>query len=204
MESIELAVRELGKKSVSPAARERAVRALDRLVALIAKAEAVWQQGIAKPAGGSDRFSIVVWLGADRARALHELGLAAHDASVQLTHAAGGLAEHLTPLDSSVIVNAYGQLKEGETPAAAAQAALARLRAHGKRLAGWRDHLARTAAAKKKPAAKKNAPARKKAGRKTAKKKAARKAPKKKSAKKPAKRPAVKKKPKKKVAPKKK
>lgn len=201
MESIELAVRELGKKSASPASRECAVRALDRLAALVAKAEAVWQQGIAKPAGGSDRFSIVVWLGADRARALHELGLAAHDASTQLTHAAGGLAEHLTPLDSSVIVNAYGQLKEGETPAAAAQAALALLRAHGKRLAGWRDQLARAGAAKaKKPAAKKKAPAKKKAGRKTAKKKAARKAPKKKSARKPA----AKKKTKKKAAPKKK
>ena len=146
---------------------------LEAIAACGDQAARIWQGYLDKPGMPGDKYTIVSWIGAERAKQLHALSLQAHALERDVCAAAGKQARFLV-LDESPIALAYRGLKEGETGPQAAQALLAEQQATIKHLRALADKLraVRPAAAKaaakaaKKPAAKKAAP-------KVAKKKAA-------------------------------
>ena len=162
------------------------------------EAARLWQGYLDKPGAPGDKYAMVTWVGAERAKQLHELSLKAHELVKEVCAAAGDQARFLV-LDESPIVLAYQMLKDGETGMDVAKAALARQQAVIARVRALADKVAAIKAtgvakpAGKKPAGKK--PAAKKAAPKAAKKPAPKKkAPAKKpAAKKSAKKPATKK-----------
>lgn len=83
----------------------------------------IWQGYLANPGASGDKYSIVSWIGAERAKQLHELSLKAHDLMNVLRASAGDQARFLV-LGESPIVLAYRGLKDGETGPQAAQMAV--------------------------------------------------------------------------------
>jgi hypothetical protein len=129
----------------------------------------IWQEYLDKPGTPGDKYTMVSWIGAERAKQLYELSLQVHTLVHDVCAAAGAQARFLV-LDESPIVLAYRGLKDGETGPQAAQVALAAQQATNKHLRALADTLRaiKPAAAKpaakaiKKPAAKKAAPKKKK------------------------------------------
>jgi len=129
------------------------------------QAARLWQEYLDKPGAPGDKYTIVSWIGAERARQLHELSLQTHVLVKDVCAAAGDQARFLV-LDESPIALAYRGLKEGETGPQAAQVLLAEQQATNKHLRALAGTLraiksiAAKPAAKtvKKPAAKKVAP----------------------------------------------
>jgi hypothetical protein len=148
------------------------------------QAAGLWQAYLDNPGAPGDRFAMVTWVGAERAKQLYELSLKAHGLMKDVCAAAGDQARLLV-LEESPVVLAYQMLNEGETGLDVAKAALSAQQAgvrHIRELAAKVATIkttggARPAAKKsggKKPAAKKAAP---KAAPKAAKKKASKKKP---------------------------
>jgi hypothetical protein len=161
---------------------------LEAIAACGDQAAGIWQGYLDNPGAPGDKYTMVSWIGAERAKQLYELSLQVHTLVHDVCAAAGEEARFLV-LDESPIVLAYRGLKDGET---GPQAALAAQQATNKHLRALADTLRaiKPAAAKpaakamKKPAAKKAVPKKKKqkaAGKKkaTVKKSAAKKAVKK-------------------------
>lgn len=143
----------------------------------------IWQGYLDSPGAPGDKYTVMSWIGAERAKNLHELSLQAHALVKDVCAAAGKQARFLV-LDESPITLAYRGLKEGETGPQAAQALLAEQQATNKHLRALADKLRvikPAAKAVKKPAAKKKAaPKKKVVAKKPAGKKAVKKAAKKK------------------------
>jgi len=169
----------------------RVAATFEAIAACGEEAARIWQGYLNSPGAAGDKYTIVSWIGGERAKQLHELTLKADVLVKQACAAAGDQARFLV-LDESPVMNAYRGLKEGETGTQAAQAMLAQQQANNKHLRALADNVrairpaakaptAKKPAAKKKPAPKsaKKKPAPKKAVKKAA-RKAARKAPKKK------------------------
>lgn len=148
----------------------------------------IWQDYLANPGAPGDKYSIVSWIGAERAKQLHELSLKAYGLMNVLRTSTGDQARFLV-LGESPIVLAYRGLKEGETGPQAAQAAVTEQQesiAHVRALADQVRSLKSSGTAAK--------PAKKPANKKTASKGRTKVASKKKpSTKKPAKKAAKKK-----------
>lgn len=156
---------------------------LEAIAACGDQAARIWQGYLDNPGAPGDKYTIVSWTGAERAKQLYELSLQAHALVKDVCAAAGDQARFLV-LDESPIALAYRGLKEGETGPQAAQALLAEQQATNKHLRALADKVRAIKPVAAKPAAKKAAP-------KAVKKKAA---PKKKVvARKPAAKKAVKK-----------
>jgi hypothetical protein len=151
---------------------------LEAIAACGDQAARIWQGYLDHPGAPGDKYTLVSWIGAERAKQLYEQSLQAHVLVKDVCAAAGEQARFLV-LDESPIALAYRGLKEAETGPQAAQAALAAQQSTNKHLRALADTLrairpvAAQAAAKamKKPVAKKAAPETKK--KKAAKKKAA-------------------------------
>ena len=148
------------------------------------QAARLWQAYLANPGAPGDKYTIMSWIGAERAKQLHELSLKAHELVNAVCAAAGSQARFLV-LDESPVVLAYRGLKEGETGPQAAQTSIDAQQEHIKHLRSLADqvrNLKPGAKAAMKPPAKKKAPQKKKkaiakkpAARKPAKKAAKRK-----------------------------
>jgi hypothetical protein len=151
---------------------------LEAIAACGDQAARIWQGYLEKPGAPGDKYTMVSWIGAERAKQLYELSLHVHTLVNDVCAAAGAQARFLV-LDESPIVLAYRGLKDAETGPQAAQAALTAQQATNKHLRALADTLRTikpTAAkpatkAKKKPAAKETLPKTKKK-KATAKKKA--------------------------------
>jgi hypothetical protein len=154
------------------------------------QAARLWQGYLDKPGAPGDKYTIVSWIGAERAKQLHELSLQTHALVKDVCAAAGDQARFLV-LDESPIALAYRGLKESETGPQAAQALLAAQQATNKHLRALADKLRAIKSVASRPVTKAvKKPAAKKAVSKTVKRKAAKK---KASAKKPAAKKVVKK-----------
>lgn len=154
---------------------------LEAIAAIGDKAARIWQDYIDKPGADGDKYSLISWMGPDRARALFDLSLEAR-ALVKAVCAAAGPEARFLVMDESPIMLAYAGLKDGQTgPQAAAEwlAAQQAMTQHvraladqvrtlkpGKAVAKAAGKMAVKKAAAKKPAAKK--PASKKAPKKAA------------------------------------
>lgn len=147
----------------------------------------IWRGYLANPGAPGDKYSIVSWIGAERAKQLHELSLKVRDLMNVLRASAGDQARFLV-LGESPIVLAYRGLKEDETGPQAAQAAVTAQQesiVHARALAEQVRNFKSSATAAK--------TAKKPAGKKTLTKAARKAAPKKtQGAKKPAKKAAKK------------
>lgn len=191
MQILDQAVEVMRKQGADGA---RAAAALEAIAASGEEAARIWQGYLNSPGAPGDKYTVVSWVGSERARQLYDLSLKAKEQVKAVCAAAGAEARFLV-LDESPIVLAYGGLKEGETGPQAAQAALAMQQATNKHLRGLADKVrsVKPGAAKKaaprpagkaptkKPTAKKKPATKKSAPKKPAtKKKVAKKAPKKK------------------------
>lgn len=153
---------------------------LDGLIARCQDAIKVWQGYVQSPGAPGDHFSLVTWVGADRARQLFDIHLAARSQAQRLCDLAGPAAGRMLGLDEDVIEMAYRQLGDGETAAHIAESALAKLEQRIQYLNGLKQRLHATPTAKaggsarkpgtkpvgKKPATAKKKPAAKKAAKK--------------------------------------
>lgn len=151
---------------------------LEAIAACGEQAERLWQGYLANPGVPGDKYTIMSWIGAERAKQLHELSLKAHELVSAVCAAAGDQSRFLV-LDESPVVLAYRGLKEGETGPQAAQVSIDAQQEHIKHLRALADqvrNLKPGAKAVMKPPAKKKTPPKKKAA---TKKPAARKAVKK-------------------------
>lgn len=93
---------------------------LEMIAAIGDKAARIWQDYIDSPGATGDKYSLISWMGPDRARALFDLSLEARVLVKAVCAAAGAEARFLV-MDESPIVLAYAGLKDGQTgPQAAA------------------------------------------------------------------------------------
>jgi len=154
---------------------------LEAIAACGDQAARIWQGYLDKPGEPGDKYTIVSWVGAERAKQLYELSLQTHELVKDVCAAAGNQARFLV-LDESPIALAYRGLKEGETGPQAAQVLLAEQQATNKHLHALADKLRAiksvtakakktvSKAVKKKSAQKKKVTAKKPATRKAVKK----------------------------------
>jgi hypothetical protein len=142
---------------------------LDAVVKECQTAAQVWQGYLAKPGAPGDQWTIISWVGPDRAKQLHEINLRAKQNVEEVCRMAGPRSGRFVTLDDDVIEMAYRMLKPGETGADAAKTAVQRLQERMENIRGLMQRL-KTAPAKaqgKKPATKHGVP--KKVGKKAAK-----------------------------------
>jgi hypothetical protein len=176
------AIRKRGGNGAQVAAK------LEAIAACGDQAARLWQGYLDSPGTPGDKYTIVSWIGAERAKQLYVLSLQAHELVKDVCTAAGKQARFLV-LDESPIALAYRGLQEGETGPQAAQALLAEQQATNKHLRALADKVrtvklaakeTKKTAVKKAVVRKKAAPKKKVAVRKPAAKKAVKKSPKKK------------------------
>jgi hypothetical protein len=129
----------------------------------------VWQGYLAKPGAPGDQWTIVSWVGPDRAKQLHEINLRAKQNVEELCRMAGPRSGRFVALDDDVIEMAYRMLKPGETGSDAAKTAVQRLQERMEYIRGLMQRLkAAPAKAEGKKSATKHG-ASKKAGKKATK-----------------------------------
>ena len=152
---------------------------LSRLDAVVKECQAavqVWQGYLAKPGAPGDQWTIVSWVGPDRAKQLHEINLRAKQNVEEVCRMAGPRSGRFVALDDDVIEMAYRMLKPGETGVDAAKTAVQKMQERMDYIRGLMQRIraarpslpgAPAKASGKKPAAKHGAP--KKTGKKATK-----------------------------------
>jgi hypothetical protein len=119
---------------------------LARLEAVVKECQAavqVWQGYLDKPGAAGDRWTIVSWIGPDRAKQLHEINLRAKQNVEEVCRMAGPEAGRFIALEENVdvIEMAYRMLKPGETGVDAARAAVQKLQERIEYLKGLIERL---------------------------------------------------------------
>jgi hypothetical protein len=99
---------------------------LDAVVKECQTAVQVWQGYLAKPGVPGDQWTIVSWVGPDRAKQLHEINLRAKQNLEEVCRMAGPRSGRFIALDEDVIEMAYRMLKSDETGVDAAKTAVQR------------------------------------------------------------------------------
>jgi len=142
----------------------------------------VWQGYLAKPGAPGNQWTIVSWIGAERAKQLLDINLRAKQLVEEACRIAGPEAGRFVHFDADPVETAYRQLKQGESGVDAAKISVERLETRVKYLHGLIERIRSTkpAAASAKGAAKN--PSGKKKGAANKPKKKAAKAGKKKAA----------------------
>lgn len=126
------------------AERAQVADELEGLANDCASAASLWSEYLRAPGAPGDQWTIISWIGAGRAKRLHEIGLTAEERVRGIVHVAGlpGL------LEDDVIEMAYRKLRPGETGPNAAKAAIDRM---NEQSAHMRTLAARVRAATSKP-----------------------------------------------------
>lgn len=103
---------------------------LARLESVVKECQAaiqVWQGYLAKPGAPGDQWTIVSWIGPERAKQLHEINLRAKQSVEDVCRMAGPRSGRFVALDEDVIEMAYRMLTPGETGPNAANAAVRKI-----------------------------------------------------------------------------
>ncbi len=182
MDSLDRAVELISRwKADRQKQRAEVLTRLETVVKECQSAIQVWQGYLDKPGAPGDQWTIVSWVGPERAKQLHDINLRAKENVEAVCRLAGPAAGRFIALEANVDVveMAYRMLTPNESGTDAARAAVQRQQARIDTIRGLMERIRAGKPAGKKSAAKKKAPARskKKAAAKPAKKK---KAPKKK------------------------
>ena len=91
----------------------------------MATAVSIWREIAAQEPGQNDPFTVVLWFGAERAKALHGLYLEQLTIGAQLTELTGiAFKDSLGIVAEIDIVQAYGQLRRDESPTEHAEEAI--------------------------------------------------------------------------------
>ena len=130
----------------------------------------IWQGYVDAPGAPGDQWSILSWVGPDRAKQLHDVSLRARDLVEAICRAAGPQVGRFAGLDESLIDDAYRQLKPGESGVDAAKSAISRMQDRVNYIGGLIERVRSGKPAGKESAGKKSGkkPAGKKAFRKKA------------------------------------
>jgi len=89
------------------------------------EAIALWEKTLAESPAECDRFMLVVWVGSERAKRLHQLYLRGKETAEALTKLTGvALKDTLGIAEELQIVTAYDELKPGESGAHRAKQAI--------------------------------------------------------------------------------
>lgn len=107
--------------------RADALSRLDAVVKECQTAVQVWQGYLARPGAPGDQWTIVSWVGPDRAKQLHEINLRARQNVEEVCRMAGPRSGRFVALDDDVIEMAYRMLKPGETGVDAAKTAVQKM-----------------------------------------------------------------------------
>ena len=107
--------------------RADALSRLDAVVKECQTAVQVWQGYLAKPGAPGDQWTIVSWIGPDRAKQLHVINLRAKQNLEEVCRIAGPRSGRFVALDDDVIEMAYRMLKPGETGVDAAKSAVQKM-----------------------------------------------------------------------------
>lgn len=100
-------------------------RCIAQIEAALAEAMTVWQAGLDQGSLSDDRFSVVLWLGAERSQALHALHLKARGAATELAELTGLAFGDTMGIDPAVdVVMPYETPLEDETLAERASRAI--------------------------------------------------------------------------------
>lgn len=102
---------------------------LEELIGDCRAALAIWQEYVAAPGAPGDKFSLVSWVGPDRAKRLHEINLRAKERLEHACRLAGPRAGRFATLDEDIVEMAYRHLQPEETGPQAAQKAIEGLNA---------------------------------------------------------------------------
>lgn len=111
-------------------------------------AKGVWQGFLDRPGAPGDHWTLVSWVGPERAKQLHEINLRAKQSVEQVCRLAGPQAGRFVVLDEDVTEMAYRQLKPGETGIEAARGAIDKLQARMDYLREVKERLRRPPAPK--------------------------------------------------------
>jgi hypothetical protein len=162
--------------------RKQAIASLEALIAQCGEAINVWQEYLKSPGSPGDKWSVLSWVGPQRAKRLHEIGLEAKTHMMQACLSLAATGGHIAALEDGVVVSAYGQLMTGQTGADAGKAAVQQMQQDIKHLGKVIERIKSAPAVRvkkpatvvaskaKKPAAKKVANRKKPAPKKTSKK----------------------------------
>ena len=104
--------------------RKQAIACLEAVIAKCAEASKVWQDYLGSPGVPGDKWSVLSWVGAERAKRLHEIGL---EARARMIEASLGSGDNSSGLEDAIIELAYGQVKDGETGQDVAKLAIQRM-----------------------------------------------------------------------------
>jgi hypothetical protein len=118
MQILDQAVEIMRKRGANGA---QVAASFEALAAVGEEAARVWQGYLDKPGATGDKYTLVSWMGPDRANQLFGLSLKAKTVVDEIRAATGPQARFLV-LDESPIVLAYAGLKEGETASRAGAA----------------------------------------------------------------------------------
>ena len=106
---------------------------LTRLESVIKDCQAaakVWQDFLDKPGAPGDQWTIISWIGPERAKQLHEINLRAKASVEDICRMAGPAAGRFAVLDENMIEMAFRQLHSGESGIDAAKSAVANTQKH--------------------------------------------------------------------------
>ena len=126
--------------------RKQTIACLEAVIAKCTEASKVWEGYLGASSAPGDKWSVLSWVGAERAKRLHEIGL---EARAQMIQASLGSGDNSAGLEDAIIELAYGQVKEGETGQHVAKLAIQRMQA---RVQEIRKLIARIEAAPSTPA----------------------------------------------------
>ena len=122
--------------------RKRCAALLEGIQNDMEEAIGLWEKTLAESPAECDRFMLVVWVGAERAKQLHRLYLRGKETAAELTKLTGvafndtlGMAEEIQ------IVTAYGELKADESGADRAKQAIETLTTRKSRIRETRASL---------------------------------------------------------------
>ena len=121
--------------------RKQAIACLEAVIASCAEASKVWQGYLGSASTPGDKWSVLSWVGAERAKLLHEIGL---EARAQMMQASLGSGGNSAGLEDAIIELAYGQVKDGDTGQDVAKLAIQRMQ---ERVQAIRKLIARIEAA---------------------------------------------------------
>lgn len=107
------------------AKRDACAALLSRAEENMAAALDIWREVHAQEPGDGNRFTVVLWFGAERAKALHRIHLDQVRIGASLTELTGvAFNDTMGVADDFDIVQAYGQLRRDETPTEHAEHAI--------------------------------------------------------------------------------
>lgn len=104
--------------------RKQAITSIEAMIAQCEEAIKVWQEYLKSPGAPGDKWSVLSWVGPQRAKRLHEIGLEARTHMMQACISLGAQGGHIAALEDSIVVSAYGQLATGQTGTDAGKAAV--------------------------------------------------------------------------------